>query len=110
MSLSIDVKSDAMMTLDQLHVAYWLILLYKTFSLSYEAQMVIVHFTPSMLQEHPLHLEIDENIYAQGEPRFVRQIIRNLLTNACRYTPPQTPIWLRARYVKEPGYSGIHRR
>lgn len=75
----------------------------QTFSLSYEVQMVMMHFTPAMLQEHPLLLEIDDTFYAQGEPRFVRQIIRNLLTNACRYTPAQTAIRLRAEYLHEQG-------
>jgi signal transduction histidine kinase len=42
----------------------------------------------------------DEVIMAQGDFRRVLQIMVNLLTNAVRYSPPQSNIWLR---VEEEG-------
>lgn len=72
----------------------------QTFALRKEIQMVVAHFAPDVLKEHPLHLDISETIQVQAEPRFVRQIIRNLLNNAFKYTPPQSPVWVKVRYLQ----------
>ena len=62
------------------------------FSLRHEVQQVLAHFEPRFLQEHQVELKIAEAIQVHADPHFVRQVVRNLLTNTCKYTPDQTPV------------------
>jgi len=68
----------------------------QVFSLRQEVQTVVAHFDPRMLQDYHLDLDLPEVLLVRADPRFVRQIVRNLLTNACKYTPPQTNITMSA--------------
>jgi PAS domain S-box-containing protein len=43
----------------------------------------------------PIHLEASGTIEAYADAGHVERIIENLVTNAIRYTPPGTPIWVR---------------
>ena len=54
--------------------------------------MALSHCEPRLLQDHPVALEIAESTQVCADARFVRQIMRNLLTNACKYTPARTQI------------------
>ncbi len=58
-----------------------------------------------------LHLSIPEHLVAWGEPARCQQILTNLLSNACKYSPPDTPIEVRARVVdgKSPGLRRLRR-
>lgn len=69
---------------------------HQLFSLSREIQTVLAHFDPRLLEHHPVTLAIPASLQVYAEPRFVRQIVRNLLANAFKYTPPSTPIVVRA--------------
>jgi signal transduction histidine kinase len=66
------------------------------FSLQHEIQTVMAHFEPRFQHDHRFELDIAESMQVQADPRFVRQIVRNLLTNACKYTPAQTCITVSA--------------
>jgi signal transduction histidine kinase len=64
----------------------------RAFSQRHEIQRVLAHFEPRFLQERQVDLEIEETLQVHAHPHFVRQVVRNLLTNACKYTLAQTPV------------------
>jgi signal transduction histidine kinase len=64
----------------------------RAFSLRHEVQRVLAHFDPSFLQERQVELEIAEAVQVHADPGFVRQVVRNLLTNSCKYAPTRTPL------------------
>lgn len=68
----------------------------ETFEFSQEVKTVLAHFSPQVLEQHPVTLAFSESLQVSAEPRFVRQILRNLLTNAFTYTPAQMPIVVKA--------------
>jgi signal transduction histidine kinase len=53
---------------------------------------VLNEFEPSQRQEHPVHLEIAEGLVVLADPQAVSQVLRNLLSNAFKYTPCQSPV------------------
>jgi signal transduction histidine kinase len=53
---------------------------------------VLEEFEPLQRQEHPVHLEIAEGLVVQADPQSLCQVLRNLLYNAFKYTPPQTTV------------------
>src|SRR6266567_2593710 len=52
---------------------------------------VLEEFKPLDLQGHPVDLEIAEGLVVQADPQSLCQVLRNLLSNAFKYTPPPTP-------------------
>jgi signal transduction histidine kinase len=66
------------------------------FSLRHEIQTVIAHFEPRFLQDNRVNLNIPDLVWVYADARAVRQVVRNLLTNACKYTPAQTRIVISA--------------
>ncbi|MGH2516755.1 MAG: sensor histidine kinase [Ktedonobacterales bacterium] len=44
------------------------------------------------MRERSLHLRIPEDLSIYADPDRVRQVVLNLLSNACKYSPPGTPI------------------
>jgi signal transduction histidine kinase len=53
---------------------------------------VLEQFEPLQRQEHSVHLEIAERLVVQADPQSLRQVLRNLLSNAFKYTPPHTAV------------------
>jgi signal transduction histidine kinase len=53
------------------------------------------------VSEHPLHLEISADLAVAGEPIRMQQILVNLLSNACKYSEPGTPIEVTGHVVAE---------
>jgi len=49
-------------------------------------------FEPLQRQEHPVHLEIAEGLVVQADRQALCRVLRNLLSNAFKYTPPQTTV------------------
>lgn len=57
---------------------------------------VISSSDPRRLQEHPIHLEVPEHLVVLANDQYVRQVLRNLLSNAFKYAPVDTPITIKA--------------
>jgi signal transduction histidine kinase len=53
---------------------------------------VLEQFEPLQRQEHPVHLEIAEGLVVQADRQSLCRVLRNLLSNAFKYTPPQTSV------------------
>lgn len=68
----------------------------SVFSLRHEVHATLAHCDAHPLQDHPIRLDIADSLQVCADPRYVRQIMRNLLTNACKYTPAGTPITVSA--------------
>ncbi len=68
----------------------------SVFSLSHEVHTALAHCEPRLLKDHSVELDIPEAMQVYADARFVRQIVRNLLTNAYKYTPDRTHIVISA--------------
>jgi signal transduction histidine kinase len=53
---------------------------------------VLEQFEPLQRQEHPVQVEIAEGLVVQADRQSCCQVLRNLLSNAFKYTPPQTTV------------------
>jgi signal transduction histidine kinase len=53
---------------------------------------VLEQFEPLQRQEYPVHLEIAEGLVVQADRQALCRVLRNLLSNAFKYTPPQTSV------------------
>lgn len=57
---------------------------------------VLERFDPKTLQEHPIHVDIPDYIIVRANAQYLRQVLRNLLSNAFKYVPIGTPIMISA--------------
>ena len=57
---------------------------------------VLERFDPKTIQEHTIHIYIPEYIVVRANSQCMRQVIRNLLSNAFKYAPAGTPIEISA--------------
>ncbi|HEY5004372.1 MAG TPA: sensor histidine kinase [Ktedonobacteraceae bacterium] len=53
---------------------------------------VLANFDPRTVQNFDLQISIPETLVVQADEQYLRQILRNLLSNAFKYTPRQTPL------------------
>ncbi|HKV57023.1 MAG TPA: HAMP domain-containing sensor histidine kinase [Ktedonobacteraceae bacterium] len=60
------------------------------------AREVVEHFASIGYQERRFRLDIPEYIIARGNARCVRHVLRNLLSNACKYSPQDKPVTISA--------------
>ena len=56
---------------------------------------VVSSLDPQDRQAHPLRMELANHALVWADPQYVRQVVRNLLANALKYSPTQTSILLR---------------
>lgn len=64
--------------------------------------MVVTALDPQSRQDHEVSVqEIPEQWMVQADRQHVHQILRNLLTNAFKYTPPQTLVRISAYWEHE---------
>jgi len=54
------------------------------------AHEVIEAFDPIQRQQHTIQLDIPEHLIVQANAEYVRRVLRNLLSNACKYSPIDT--------------------
>lgn len=71
---------------------------YETISLAQITQEVLVRWNPRDLQDFTFSMEIPANVTAWADRRFLFHILRNLLSNACKYAPRQTTVRIQAIY------------
>src|SRR5438876_10895696 len=57
---------------------------------------VLEHLGPREQQEHCIHVEVHDHLMVWADPQFVHQILRMLLSNACKYSPGQTAVIINA--------------
>jgi PAS domain S-box-containing protein len=53
-------------------------------------------FACTLPGNHPLTLHLDRNVTVLADPERIGQVLRNLVSNAAKYTPDGTPIAVRA--------------
>ncbi|HEY4032403.1 MAG TPA: HAMP domain-containing sensor histidine kinase [Ktedonobacteraceae bacterium] len=53
---------------------------------------VLDRFDPKTIQEHTINIYIPEYITVRANPQYTRQVVRNLLSNAFKYSPVGAPI------------------
>ena len=58
-------------------------------------------FEPQQWQSHHLDLLIPEPLTVKADRQFFHQILWNLLSNACKYSPPQTTVTVGALQQKD---------
>ena len=71
----------------------------SVFSLHHKVHTALAHCDSPLHQDHPVELDIADSLEECADPRYVRQIMRNLLTNAYKYTPAGTSITVSASAV-----------
>ena len=64
----------------------------SVFSLRPVIQTVLAHLEPQFQQNHHVELNMSESVLVRADPGFVRQIVRNLLSNVGKYTPARTSV------------------
>lgn len=79
----------------------------SVFSLRHEFHTALAHCEPHLLQNHYVELDIPEEMHVYADAHFVNQIVRNLLTNACKYTPSQTRITVSATPVNSTDHASM---
>lgn len=57
---------------------------------------VLTHTDPRRVQEYNIAVEIPEQLVVYANAQYLRQILRNLLSNTFKYTPAGTPITISA--------------
>ncbi len=65
--------------------------------------MVIDQFNPYEMASYQLHIDVAPDIVVQADPHYVRQILRNLLSNALKYSPKHSSISIRALNAEQDG-------
>jgi signal transduction histidine kinase len=53
---------------------------------------VIEHFDPRRLRLYALQIQVPEHLVVRAHAQYLRQVLRNLLSNATKYSPEHTPI------------------
>jgi len=71
---------------------------YEEISLAQVAREVLAQWNPRDLQDFTFSMEIHDTMMAWADRRFLVHILRNLLSNACKYAPGQTTVHIRAIY------------
>ncbi len=66
------------------------------------AREVVEHFVSSGDQQRRIYLTISDDIIVRGDTRCIRHVLRNLLSNACKYSPQDKPVTISAQASASP--------
>ncbi|MBA2287783.1 MAG: HAMP domain-containing histidine kinase [Ktedonobacteraceae bacterium] len=58
-------------------------------------------WNPQEMEAHPIHRAVPESLLVWADQYYVRRVLRNLLSNAFKYTPAGTPIVIEATLSEE---------
>jgi len=70
---------------------------YEDLSVASLVQSATTLFEPQQWQSHHLELLSPEQLKVRADRQFFHQILWNLLSNACKYSPPQTTVTVGAQ-------------
>jgi signal transduction histidine kinase len=59
-------------------------------------EAVVEQSDPQQRKGHPFHIDVPSTITVTADSQYLRQVLRNLISNAFKYTPLHTPIIVRA--------------
>jgi signal transduction histidine kinase len=65
------------------------------------------HFPPQGEQGSRLHVELPASLVVKADQRYLQQILRNLLSNALKYSPSETSVTIGAQIVDHAGVSQV---
>jgi len=65
-------------------------------------QEILTTFDPRVVQEHTLEVDVPEHVTVLADQQALRQVLRNLLSNAFKYAPKGTPVSIRAVVDEHP--------
>lgn len=65
-------------------------------------QEILTAFDPRVVQERTLEVDVPEHVTVLADQQALRQVLRNLLSNAFKYTPEGTPVSIRAVVDEQP--------
>jgi signal transduction histidine kinase len=68
----------------------------QRFSVLDAVQEILSYSNPAWLQSHRVHVAISEKLIMQANKQYFRQVLRNLLSNAFKYTPTGTGVIISA--------------
>jgi signal transduction histidine kinase len=68
----------------------------QRFSVLDTVQDILAHINPAWLQSHRVHVAISEKLTMQANKQYFRQVLRNLLSNAFKYSPTGTGVIISA--------------
>jgi signal transduction histidine kinase len=57
---------------------------------------IVAHIDTWSQEQHSLHLDIPKDLTVRADQQQVGQVLRNLLSNAFKYSPAQSPVTVRA--------------
>lgn len=60
---------------------------------------ILAQFDPRTTNNYTIHVQIDQTLSVEADVQQLRQVLRNLLSNAFKYAPPQTEIIVSAEYA-----------
>ncbi len=70
---------------------------------------VVDLFEPIIVQEErKTEVDIEPGVHVLADETRLKQVLRNLIANALRYSPPKTPICVRAKVLSEKDMAEIH--
>src|SRR5260370_35973408 len=64
----------------------------EAYSVVQVVREVLEHLDPRDKRDYRLHLDIPEHLTVRADQQYMRQVLRNLLSNAFKYCPKQTAV------------------
>ena len=78
----------------------------QRFSVLDEVREVLTHTNPAWLRSHRVQVNIPDKLTMQANKQYFRQVLRNLLSNAFKYAPADTEVFINAAPCDKDTLSG----